>query len=302
MTPLGLLRQTTLPQGATNSVAQFVRIVVKILADLIPSICRPFLDDIGVKGPYSRYQDREAIPGVRQFVLEHIQNLDKVLADVERSGATISGEKSQFCMTGIKIVGFICDADGRSPESAKVAKVVDWEPCRDLAAARAFIGLCVYYRIWVKDFAVVAAPIYRLFRREVPFVWGKEQQAAMETLKLALTTAPALRSIDYRKDAGEIILAVDASLQGWGGVLQQLDITTNKRHPSRYESGAWTAQEARYDAGKRECRGVLKALKKFRFWLYGVHFVIEVDANTLVAQLNQSATDLPGALVTRWLA
>lgn len=36
--------------------------------------------------------------------------------------------------------------------------------------------------------------------------------------------------------------------------------------------------------------------------MYGVHFIIEVDANTIVAQLNQSAADLPGALVTRWLA
>ena len=35
-TPIGLLRMTTLPQGATNSVAQFVRIVTKILEDLIP--------------------------------------------------------------------------------------------------------------------------------------------------------------------------------------------------------------------------------------------------------------------------
>jgi hypothetical protein len=30
--------------------------------------------------------------------------------------------------------------------------------------------------------------------------------------------------------------------------------------------------------------------------------VIETDANTLVAQLNRSATDLPGSLMTRWLA
>jgi hypothetical protein len=34
--PLGLLRQTTLLQGATNLVGQFVRIVTKILEDLIP--------------------------------------------------------------------------------------------------------------------------------------------------------------------------------------------------------------------------------------------------------------------------
>jgi hypothetical protein len=50
-TPLGLLRQTTLPQGTTNSIAQFVRIVTKILEDLISKDCLPFLDDIGVKGP-----------------------------------------------------------------------------------------------------------------------------------------------------------------------------------------------------------------------------------------------------------
>ena len=53
-----------------------------------------------------------------------------------------------------------------------------------------------------------------------------------------------------------------------------------------------------YDAGRRECWGVLLVLKKLRYWLYGIHFVLEVDANTLVAQLNQAATDLPGALVT----
>ena len=47
---------------------------------------------------------------------------------------------------------------------------------------------------------------------------------------------------------------------------------------------------------------MLKALKKVRSWLYGVKFILETDANVLVAQLNQSASDLPGALVTRWLA
>ena len=81
----------------------------------------------------------------------------------------------------------------------------------------------------------------------------------------------------------------------------QLD-KLGRRHPARYESGLWNDAEARYDAGKRECRGVLKMLKKVRHYLYGVRFVIETDAKTLVAQLNRSASDVPGALVTRWLA
>ena len=64
----------------------------------------------------------------------------------------------------------------------------------------------------------------------------------------------------------------------------------------------WSKAEMSYDVTKRECHAVLKALQKVRYWLYGVHFVLEMDANVLVAQLNRSATDLPGSLVTRWIA
>ena len=43
-------------------------------------------------------------------------------------------------------------------------------------------------------------------------------------------------------------------------------------------------------------------MKKVRYGLYGVRFVLETDANVLVIQLNRSGTDLPGALVTQWIA
>jgi hypothetical protein len=61
---LGLLRQTTLLQGATNSVAVFCRVAAKILEELYPHISMPFLDDIRVKGPYSTYDNVEILPRV----------------------------------------------------------------------------------------------------------------------------------------------------------------------------------------------------------------------------------------------
>lgn len=303
MTDLGLLRQCTLLQGATNSVAQFVRVVLKILRDHIPHRALPFLDDIGVKGPRIRYNDEEVLdlPGVRRFVMEHIQNLDLVLADLERAGATVSAEKSMFCMSGLKIVGYVCDADGRHPDYSKILKILNWKKCDDVTEARSFIGICGYYRIWVEGYATIAEPIYELFQKGVVFHWDEEQERAMEILKDALTTAPALVPINYEPGAGLIIAAFDASGKGWGAHLMQED-ELKRRHPSRYESGLWSASERNYDAGKRECRALLKGLKKFRQYLYGVHFLVELDAKTLVAQLNRSASDLPGALVTRWLA
>ena len=218
MTPIGLLRHTTLVQGATNSVAQFVRVVTRILKDHIPNKCRTFVDDVPVKGPTSTYNNEEIAPGIRRYVQEHILNLDAVLVDIERAGGTI-GPKSQFCLAGMKLVGFVCGAGGRSPDSQKVIKILEWPACTDVTQARAFIGVCVYYRIWVKEFAIVADSIYRLMRKGVEWKWGREQDEAMDALKLALTSAPALVKLDYSEGAGAIILAVDVSLKGWGAVL-----------------------------------------------------------------------------------
>ena len=83
--------------------------------------------------------------------------------------------------------------------------------------------------------------------------------------------------------------------------MQQED-ENKDRHPCHYESGLWNNCEQRYDAGKHMCRGLMKELKKFRNYIYRVRFLVETDANTLVHQLNFCANDLPGALVTRWIA
>jgi hypothetical protein len=64
-----------------------------ILEDINPEVAMPFLDDVGVKGPYTNYDGEEALPGIQRFILEHIQNLDKTLDRIERAKASI-GAKS----------------------------------------------------------------------------------------------------------------------------------------------------------------------------------------------------------------
>jgi hypothetical protein len=166
MTPLGLIRNITLPQGATNSVAQFCRVITKILQDHIPHIARPFLDDIPVKGLKSDYGKKLAALGIRLYILEHIQALDHVLVNIEKAGATISGAKSQFGMAGLSIVGYVCDSSGKYSATAKIIKILEWNEWNvDLILARAFIGICMFYRIWIEGFVIIAAPIYAVFRK-----------------------------------------------------------------------------------------------------------------------------------------
>ena len=105
--------------------AQFQRIATKIVQDLIPKRCGVFVDDIGVKGPKTKYGNEEALLGIRRYVLEHIVNINQVLTNVELAGAVISGAKSQFCILSIKLVGFICDSDGRHPDHTKVLTILE---------------------------------------------------------------------------------------------------------------------------------------------------------------------------------
>jgi len=116
-TTQGMYRPTRLVQGATNSVSAFDRVSRTILNAHLRSIAEIFVDDFGVNGPKSRYgeEEVEGLAGVRRCVVDHLQNLDNVLADVERAGATISREKSAWCWNRVKIVRFVCADAGRWP-------------------------------------------------------------------------------------------------------------------------------------------------------------------------------------------
>ena len=300
-TPLGLLRMCTLPQGATNSVAQFMRIVVRILYDLIPDVCRAFLDELCIKGPTTRYDDKphDQYPGLRKFIVEHIQNIDRVLLNCELAGVTIAAKKSQWCKKEAVIVGYLCGIDGCKLDQMKIRKILEWKQCDCLKDVCAFLGIVGFYRIWIEGYATTAEPLFRLMRKDTPFEWAEAQLKAMDSLKQSLTSPPILISLDYTPEGGIIILMTDASLTGWGAVLMQLK--DGHRKPARFESGIWTSAEAKYDATKRECRGVLFALKRLRYYLYGVRFTLETDAKVLMYQLNGTMTDLPGALINRWI-
>ncbi len=93
MTSLKLLWQTMLSQNVINFVAQFVRVIIKILKNLL-KICKSFLNDIEVKRLKTIYNNAKIASEVHQFVLKHIKNLDFVLLNFKLINCIISDEKS----------------------------------------------------------------------------------------------------------------------------------------------------------------------------------------------------------------
>ena len=118
---------------------------------------------------------------------------------------------------------------------------------------------------------------------------------------MILTTASILRFLNYFFLIDEIILAVDFDLKKWSVILSQINFETGKNYSSRYESALWTMFESRYNIIKREYQRLLKTLKKVRFWLYKVQFIIEIDVNTFIVQFNRFTANFSEVLIIRWL-
>ena len=79
--------------------------------------------------------------------MKHVQWLNAVFMNLEKTDYTISNKKSQFCIFELKIVDFVYDLNDRFSEIAKIIKILEWSSCRDVSKVRTFINVCVYYRI-----------------------------------------------------------------------------------------------------------------------------------------------------------
>jgi hypothetical protein len=194
-------------------------------------------------------------------------------------------------------IEFVCDVEKRHSDTTKIIKILNWSSCQNTVDVREFIEICVFYRIFIAHFVFIAQFIYALLKKNVSFVWKLVQQEAMNILKIVFINFFAFTFIDYAIDV--VILAMNASLENWKKILMIL--RNEKRHSMRYESEIWSNAKKKYDVIKEKCREVFKILKKIRFYLYDVKFILKTNARVLVDQLNWSDTNLFDTLVTRWL-
>jgi hypothetical protein len=243
------------------------------------------------------YNDEFIVSEIRRYVMKHIQWLNDVLTDIEKADCIIFEKKSQFCCEELRVVEFVCDVERRHSNTTKMIKILNWSSCQNVADVREFIEICVFYRVFIVDFAFIAQSIYALLKKNVSFVWKLAQQKAMNIFKIAFINSFAFIFIDYAIDV--VILAMNASLENWKKILMIL--RNEKKHSMRYENDIWSNAKKKYDVIKKKCREIFKALKKIRFYFYDVKFILKTNARVLVDQLNRFDTDFSDALVTRWL-
>jgi hypothetical protein len=306
MTPLGLLRITSMPTGFTNSPAEFQKCMVFILHDEIPHVANIFIDDLPIKGPRTQYLDVDGNPEtieensqIRRFIWEHAQDVHRIMHRIKCAGGTFSGTKTQICRPEVLIVGQRCNPEGRVPDIKKTSAILDWPPLATPQEVRRFLGLCGTVRIWILNYSAIIRPLTELYRKTIEFAWDARRQEAFQRIKELVASAPALRPIDY-ESFQPVILSVDSSREATGMILAQ-DDEEGKRRPARYGSVPMSERESRYSQPKLELFGLYRALRCWRLYIIGVKkFHVEVDAKFIQGILNNPDLQ-PDAAVNRWI-
>lgn len=307
-TPFGAMRLCTLPMGWTNSVPIFHDDVTEILRAEMPEYTIPYLDDVGVRGPPTRYEDGKgdyerisANPKIRRFIWEHLQNVNRILQRMKYCNGTFSGFKSTICAAEIVVVGHLCTYEGRKPTEDKIGSIMRWEICKNLSDVRAFLGIAGVLRSYIPNYAIRAEGLQKLTRGKVPFVWGPEQIKSMEMVKEGVQVAQPLRPLDYNGQ-GDIVLAVDSSYIAIGFYIYQEDKEDAKKiYFAKFGSITMNEREARFSQPKRELYGLMRALKANRAWLIGSRkLIVETDAKYIQGML-QNPDMMPNATINRWI-
>ena len=307
-TPFGPLRLTKIPMGWTDSVPIFHDDVNYVEREEIPEYTQPYIDDVPVRGPATRYElpdgGYETIPensGIRRFVWEHFQNMNRIVQRMKYAGGSFSGLKAVLCASEFLVVGHLCSYEGRKISKDRMSVITNWPPCKDLHEVRGFLGTAGLVRMFIKDYAEIAAPLQNLTKKDVPFHWGKEQEEAMEELKEAVKNSGAIRPLEYLSDA-MVILNVDTSYIAVGFYICQEDLDNPKiRYYARFGSITLNEREAKYSQPKRELYGLFRALKACHYWLFGVrNLKVETDAKYIKGML-QHPDMMPNATINRWI-
>ncbi|CAC5417672.1 Retrovirus-related Pol polyprotein from transposon 17.6 [Mytilus coruscus] len=143
---------------------------------------------------------------------------------------------------------------------------------------RQFLGLCNYYRKFVKNYSKIAVPMNVLLQKDKPFSWTAECQKSFETLQNALTTAPILAFPDLSKS---FTLTCDASGSAIGYILGQVDENKRERVIS-YGGRALKNEEKNWTISEKECLAVLEGIKQHKVYLSNNKFKVFTDHKALI--------------------
>ena len=209
---------------------------------------------------------------------EHKRHLQTVFEEFRRHKVYVNPKKSEFFLKEIHYLGHIVSHNVVRMDPAKVQAIVEWPPLTSVHQVRSFLGLCSYYRRFVRQFAHIASPLHDLTKKKIAFKWEHKQRTAFQALKDRISQEPILILPDLNKT---FEVYCDASGDCVGEVLNQ------EGHAVAFESRRLRDVELHASIYEKELLAVVHALSIWKHYLLGADFLIKTDHQSLRYFLTQ---------------
>lgn len=131
------------------------------------------------------------------------------------------------------------------------------------------------------NYAILAAPLTDLLKKNIKWAWDKDQELAFNKIKALLVDRPILALYNH---SAETQLHTDASKAGLAGILLQAN-SNGVFQPVSYFSRKTNVDEQKLHSYDLGTLAVIASLNRFRVYLIGILFKILTDCNALRATL-----------------
>ena len=173
-----------------------------------------------------------------------------------RKGATMQAGEMWFCTTLGGVPRTHSLTAGVS-KGSKVDAIVKMPPPTDITGLWSFLGTVQFYGKFIPNLSMMTEPLTHLTRRDMPWKWGEEQQAAFQCLKTILSKDTILVHYDPHLDIG---ISCDASNVGIGTMLFH-HYPDGSEHPIANASKTLSPTQCRYSQIQREALAVIFGLR-----------------------------------------
>uniref|UniRef100_A0ABD2WX54 RNA-directed DNA polymerase n=1 Tax=Trichogramma kaykai TaxID=54128 RepID=A0ABD2WX54_9HYME len=276
-TNFDLFQFRKMPMGLCNSPATFQRAMDRAFKGLQGHDLFLYLDDCVI---FAKSEE------------EHFDKLKRFFQRTREVNLKLQPEKCKFFENEVVYLGHVLNSEGVQCDPKKLEAVKNFPTPKNVKNIRQFLGLCGYYRRFIKNFAGIAKPLTELQKKDTEFCWNEERQIAFDTLKAKLCEKPILQIADPKLP---YVVTCDASGYAIGGFLAQskngLDL------PIGYVSRMLTDTERRYDTYSREALEIVFTIEKFKPYLLGNKFTVYTDHKPLLYFRNSKD---PNSRVSRY--
>jgi len=279
-TPNRQFEYTRLSFGYCESPAEFQKRIMNLLDRLIrEEKVIVYMDDILIA---SRSVD------------SNLDILKEVLTTLYFHGFELNLKKCLFLCDEIEFLGYQISSHGVTISDRHTEAIQNFKSPRNVKELQRFLGLAGYFRKFINQFAIKSKPLTELLKKNAPYEFSEECVKAFTQLLEELTSKLVLRLYD---PAAPTELHTDVCSLGIGAILLQKQ-SGGVWAPIAYFSQSTNRAERNYHSFELEMLAIVRAVERFRLYLYGLEFAIITDCNALVYAVTKANLN---PRIARWI-